>query len=146
MNKLREIKTFSDFLDDVAKAQFGINFSELNNRPAITCATIKGIMSEAAELYCAYRIEQAIADYEKSKWKTGFPDLIEGKHYSKNVLAEVEGYTDLQVMCLCWIASENDGESGYVWANCYGKIDGECEFDDNHNVIRWTEIPTTPKP
>lgn len=78
MNKLREIKTFSDFLDDVAKAQFGINFSELNNRPAITCATIKGIMSEAAELYCAYRIEQAIADYEKSKWVSvdeALPDL-----------------------------------------------------------------------
>ena len=90
--------------------------------------------------------EQAIADYEKSKWKTGFPDLIEGKDFSDNVLAEVEGYTDPQVMCLCWIASENDGESGYAWANCYGKIDGECEFDDNYNVIRWTEIPTTPKP
>ena len=92
------------------------------------------------------QFQQAIADYEKSKWKTGFPDLIEGKDFSDNVLAEVEGYTDPQVMCLCWIASENDGESGYAWANCYGKIDGECEFDDNYNVIRWTEIPTTPKP
>jgi len=88
--------------------------------------------------------EQAIADYEKSKWKTGFPDLIEGKHFSDNVIAEVEGYADVQVMCVFELTE--DGRTHLVWANCNGDIYGEGEYDDNYNVIRWTEIPTTPKP
>jgi len=88
--------------------------------------------------------EQAIADYEKSKWKTGFPDLIEGKDYSKNVLAELEDCDELFVMCV--FEQNVDGDKFFTWANCYGEIDGDGYYDDNYKVIRWTEIPTTPKP
>lgn len=85
------------------------------------------------------QFEQAIQDYEKSKWKTGYPDLIEGKHFSDNVIAEVEGYSDVQVMCAFELTE--DGKKHLVWANCNGDIYGEGEYDDNYNVIKWTEIP-----
>lgn len=86
--------------------------------------------------------KQAIADYEASKWKTGYPDLIEGKHYSKNVLAEVEDFTDLQVMNA--FVLRHEGEKIMKWARVYDGLNGDGEFDDNYNVIRWTEIPTPP--
>lgn len=83
----------------------------------------------------------------QSQWiKTSeqLPTLIEGEDYSENVLAIVEGYANIQVMCLLYI-QEEDESSGYVWANCYGKIDGDAEMDDEYNVIAWMPLPEPPK-
>jgi hypothetical protein len=67
------------------------------------------------------------------------PDLLPDCGFSKNVLARVEGYTDIQVMCIEFIRSEN-GKWVYVWANCYGDINGEGDYDDDYNVIEWKYI------
>ena len=84
---------------------------------------------------------------EQMKWidaSEKLPPLIEGEDYSENVLAMVEGYENIQVMCLCWIFNEGE-QSGYAWANCYGKIDGDAEFDDNYIVTHWIPLPEPPK-
>lgn len=67
-----------------------------------------------------------------------YPPLIEGQNYSENVLAEVEGYTDLQVMCYIYVEGE---EGGFMWATCNKTLDGDAEFDDNYVVIKWQYIP-----
>lgn len=87
--------------------------------------------------------EQAIADYEKSKWVSGdeFPDLLTHQGCSRNVIAEVEGCKELLVMCAFFL-KEDDGH--IVWARVYDGLNGDGEHDDNYNVIRWTEIPTLP--
>ena len=89
--------------------------------------------------------EQAIADYEKSKWKSGeeFPDLLTHQGRSRSVIAEVEGYKQPLIMCAALI-QEDDGF--IVWARVEEYPRDDYEWDDNYNVIRWTEIPTTPKP
>lgn len=70
------------------------------------------------------------------------PDLIEGKDYSENVLAVLNGR--LAVMAYCYI-KDDDGGWFYAWANCYGNIDGECEWDDNYNVTHWMPLPDPPQ-
>ena len=89
------------------------------------------------------QFEQAIADYEKSKWVSGdeFPDLLTHQGCSRNVIAEVEGCKELLVMCAFFL-KEDDGH--IVWARVYDGLNGDGEHDDNYNVIRWTEIPTLP--
>lgn len=67
------------------------------------------------------------------------PDLLPDCCFSKNVLARVEGYTDIQVMCIEFIRSEN-GKWVYVWENCYGDINGEGDYDDDYKVIEWKYI------
>ena len=69
------------------------------------------------------------------------PDLIENEDYSVNVLAIVEGYTELQVMCYCYNPSEDESERGYFWANCHGDINGEAYFDDDYDVKFWQYLP-----
>jgi len=84
------------------------------------------------------------AEFANPKWikcSDRLPEIIEGEAYSQNVLAIVDGYTNIQVMCLFWI----DAQSGFVWCNCYGKIDGDGEFDDNYNVLMWMPLPQMPE-
>lgn len=82
------------------------------------------------------------------KWidaKIQIPNLIEGQDYSENVLAIEENHTQVQVFCLCFVPNpEIDGGWGYVWANCYQKINGDAEFDDNYNITHWMPIPKPP--
>ena len=42
------------------------------------------------------------------------PELLPGCDYSNNVLAQVEGFTETQVMCLLFIP-DDEGGWGYVW-------------------------------
>lgn len=88
------------------------------------------------------KYSQERGDWNDAKIIT--PDLVENQDYSENVLAVVEGFKDVQVMCYCYNFSEDDKERGYFWANCYGKIDGEAEFDDNYTVTYWRSIPKFP--
>lgn len=79
---------------------------------------------------------------EAMRWrdpKEELPEFISGCDYSNNVLAHVEGFTETQVMCLVFIP-DDEGEWGYAWANCYGDINGEAEWDDNYKVIGWRPI------
>lgn len=55
------------------------------------------------------------------------PERIYGENYSKNVLAIING--KLGVACYCYNTSEEEEECGYFWANCYGNIDGDAEFE-----------------
>ena len=79
---------------------------------------------------------------EAMRWidpKDELPELLPGCDYSNNVLAQVEGFTETQVMCLLFIP-DDEGGWGYVWANCYGDINGEAEWDDDYVVIGWRPI------
>ena len=111
----------------------------MNLREIFDTYSLKGVEGKGYITFESF--QQAIADYEKSKWKTGFPDLIEGKTYSRNVIAEVEGFTDLQIMCVFHITDDIDY---MAWDKGFDGLYGDCVFDDNYNVIRWTEIPTLP--
>lgn len=78
----------------------------------------------------------------QDKWIYNLPpELIEGQNYSENVLAVTEQHTDVQVMCFCYNPSEDEEECGFFWANCNKQLDGDAEFDDNYNVIKWQPIP-----
>lgn len=70
------------------------------------------------------------------------PELLEGKDYSANVLAIKDGA--LAVMAYCWI--NNDAESGCAWADCYGDIHGDAEFDDDYKPTHWMNLPKPPQP
>ena len=100
----------------------------------------EGIYNEHGErlLYMGY-----LAGYkDATRWrdpKEELPELLPGCDYSNNVLAQVEGFTETQVMCLVFIP-DDEGEWGYAWANCYGNINGEAEWDDNYKVIGWRPI------
>ena len=83
----------------------------------------------------------------KYKWidaKKQIPNLLEGLDYSENVLAIESNHTDVQVMCLCF-APDDDGNYGYFWANCYQKLDGDGELDDEYEVTHWMPIPEPPE-
>jgi hypothetical protein len=71
------------------------------------------------------------------------PKLIEGKDYSPNVLAVC--YGELKIMCYCWIDGVGNELGGYYWANCYGDIYGDAEWDDDYNVTHWQYLPTLPE-
>jgi len=71
--------------------------------------------------------------------KVELPELLPDCDYSNNVLAQVEGFTETQVMCLLFVP-DDEGGWGYVWANCYGDINGEAEWDDDYKVIGWRPI------
>ena len=72
--------------------------------------------------------------------KSRLPSMIDDKDWSENVLAEVEGFKDVQVMCLYYMP-DDEGDWHYVWGNCYGDIHGDGEVDDDYNVISWLPIP-----
>jgi hypothetical protein len=88
-------------------------------------------------------VGELLLRFNEDKWidaskKT--PEIIDGQNYSYNVLAVCDG--ELKVMCYTWVDSE---QSGYVWANCYGDITGEGEWDDNNEVTYWMPLPSLPK-
>lgn len=72
------------------------------------------------------------------------PKILADIDRSENVLAVLDG-TNLCVMCYTWVDGEDDNSSGYVWANCYGDIKGDAEFDDDYNVTHWMYLPKPPK-
>lgn len=83
----------------------------------------------------------------QSKWVDALyqtPELIKDKDYSKNVLAIING--QLGVACYCFHYEEDGENNGYYWANCYGNIDGDCEWDDDYEVTHWQPLPSLPTP
>ena len=79
---------------------------------------------------------------KKDRWvdaKKELPKFIEGEDYSRNVLAVCNGA--LFVMCLCYIPGD---EGGFAWANCYGDIYGDWDFDDDYEVTHWQHLPSLP--
>lgn len=80
---------------------------------------------------------------EHSAWtstRTATPALIEGKDYSENVLAIVDGYDDVQVMCYVY-TPDDDNKPTFFWANAYGNLHNEAELDDQYNVTHWQYLP-----
>lgn len=67
------------------------------------------------------------------------PELIEGEDYSANVLAVENGV--LRVMAYCYLPGE---DGGFIWGNCYGDIDGDCEVDDEYEPTHWMPLPELP--
>jgi len=84
-----------------------------------------------------------LAGYNEAiRWrdpKEELPELLPNRDYSNNVLAQVEGFTETQVMCLLFVP-DDEGGWGYVWGNCYGDINGEAEWDDDYDVVGWKPI------
>ena len=84
-----------------------------------------------------------LAGYNEAiRWrdpKEELPELLPNRDYSNNVLAQVEGFTETQVMCLLFVP-DDEGGWGYVWGNCYGDINGEAEWDDDYEIIGWRPI------
>jgi hypothetical protein len=73
------------------------------------------------------------------------PDLIEGKDYSENVLVVYNGR--LEVMSFGYGQCEfENGEEGYgwFWANCYGDIHGDADWDDDYRPTHWQPLPQPP--
>lgn len=111
----------------------------------------KGITPETVHHNYAY-VYRVVCDLIGEAQKEGYkeamrwrdpeeelPELLPGCDYSNNVLAQVEGFTETQVMCLLFIP-DDEGGWGYVWGNCYGDINGEAEWDDDYEIIGWRPI------
>ena len=71
-------------------------------------------------------------DAEKQK-----PELIDGKDYSENVL----GWDGLHIL----VVSFSIDSDGWHWANAYGDVWGDAEFDDDYDIKLWQPI-LIPKP
>lgn len=69
------------------------------------------------------------------------PKFIDGKDYSENVL--VWNKNKLCVMNFCKV-KHNDYELLYYWANAYGNIDGDAEYDDDYTPTHWMPLPVAP--
>jgi hypothetical protein len=69
------------------------------------------------------------------------PKFIDGKDYSENVL--VWNNNKLCVMNYCKV-KHNDYELLYYWANAYGNIDGDAEYDDDYAPTYWMPLPVAP--
>jgi uncharacterized protein DUF551 len=70
------------------------------------------------------------------------PPNIPGELYSKNVLAILDGR--LAVMCHTYAGGLDDDAGGYVWANCYGDVNGDAEWDENYKPTHWQPLPAIP--
>lgn len=66
-------------------------------------------------------------DSEKKK-----PPLITGKDFSENVW----GWTGDTILVVSFF---NDGD-GWHWANAYGDVFGDAEFDDDYDIKYWQPI------
>lgn len=81
----------------------------------------------------------------ENKWISVDENLPEVKkendNWSDNVLAWCSG--TLHIMSYGWV-DEGDEGRGYVWANCYGLIDGDPEWDDNYTPTHWMPLPAEP--
>lgn len=69
------------------------------------------------------------------------PEFIDGKNYSENVL--VWNNNELNVMTFCKGYDDNN-KYCYYWANAYGKIDGDAEWDDDYGPTYWMPLPVAP--
>lgn len=69
------------------------------------------------------------------------PEFIDGKDYSENVL--VWNNNELNVMTFCKGYDDNN-EYCYYWANAYGKINGDAEWDDDYAPTYWMPLPVAP--
>jgi hypothetical protein len=70
------------------------------------------------------------------------PKFIDGKDYSENVL--VWNNNKLCVMNYCKV-KHNNFETLYYWANAYGNIDGDAEYDDDYAPTHWIALPVAPE-
>lgn len=74
------------------------------------------------------------------KWinvKDAMPDYIEGEDFSENVFT-TDG-KDIFIMSRYY---DYDAE-GWMWANCYGRIDGDGEIDDDYSdMTHWMPLPS----
>jgi hypothetical protein len=102
---------------------------------------IKGHWSK--EKYDYLWIIQLMEEY--SKYKKGWidakkhqPEMIKNENYSPNVLTVCNG--ELMVMSYCYNPIRGDS-GGYFWANCDGNINGDCDLDDDYDVIAWQYLP-----
>jgi len=78
-----------------------------------------------------------------SNWisvKEALPKYIKGEDYSENVWVLCDN--EVMVMKLVFM-QDDDGEWGWLWANCYGNVFGDGEVDDDYDVTHWMplEIP-----
>jgi len=67
------------------------------------------------------------------------PELLENKDYSINVW----GWDGKGILVVAWCVEPGEG---WFWANAYGNIFGDAEFDDDYDIKLWKpiEIPTPP--
>lgn len=70
------------------------------------------------------------------------PKFIDSKDYSENVL--VWNNNKLCVMNYCKV-KHNNYETLYYWANAYGNIDGDAEYDDDYAPTHWMALPVAPE-
>jgi hypothetical protein len=69
------------------------------------------------------------------------PKFIDGKDYSENVL--VWNNKELEVMTYCKSCDDNN-ELCYHWANAYGNINGDANWDDDYAPTHWMPLPSEP--
>lgn len=68
------------------------------------------------------------------------PEIMKDQTYSENVFVVWEGKVEVMAHC-----SINDGEeTGRVWCNCYGDINGEPQYDADYHPNLWRPIPKVP--
>jgi hypothetical protein len=73
-------------------------------------------------------------DAEKQK-----PELVKNENYSANVW----GWDGKTILVVAWFVEPGEG---WFWANAYGNIWGDAEFDDDYDIKFWKPIliPTLP--
>lgn len=81
---------------------------------------------------------------EKSNWisvKDELPPTIEDKDFTENVWVLCND--EVMIMRLVF-TQDDDGDWGWLWANCYGDVFAYGELDDDYYVSHWMplEIPT----
>jgi hypothetical protein len=137
MDKIKVIvkKPFFDNVRIMSNMIYGYHmlqyvFKELPNGDA-EIVDKEDLPKEVSDFFC------------ESLWKHlsegDFPQIIEGTNHSENVLAVCNGV--LMVMCYAYVDGVGEDDGGYCWHNCYGKIDGDAEFDDNYIVDKWQYLP-----
>lgn len=79
------------------------------------------------------------ASWEWIPVEDGLPPLIDGEDYSENYFVMCDGI--MGVMALT--RQRNDDTDGYylAWANCYGDINGDPEYDDDYYTTHYMPIP-----
>jgi hypothetical protein len=87
--------------------------------------------------YCSMVAKDLLEDDFWHNVNDELPKFIEGKTYSENVFAICKELQGIQVFAFCHMMTSN------VWANCYGNIDGDAEWDDNYTITHWKRISRT---
>lgn len=67
------------------------------------------------------------------------PELLKNENYSANVW----GWDGKNTLVVAWCVEIGEG---WFWANAYGNIWGDAEFDDDYDIKYWQpiQIPTPP--